>query len=148
MGLLGLPPLLIFALVVYPALSWAQTAPPEIVGALRNRDVYVDEAARSRLSEQAQIELEAYAARQIDQRFRLKLALLDRPPQGFRTLGQFVEAAHGALDLGDGILIAVALDSGAGASSVSAKTAALDDATVERLRAAIQLPPSGRRPEL
>jgi hypothetical protein len=84
--------------------------------------------------ERDEAELGTYADRQRSRGHQLKLVVLDRPPIGFQTLGQFVEAAHSALDLGEGILIAVAMDAGTGSGSVSAKTAALDEATVRRLQ--------------
>lgn len=114
-----------------PSTAWAQTVPSDIVAVLRSRHVYVADAARSRVSAEAQADLEAYANRRATSGYVLKMAVLDRPPQGFRTLGQFVEAAHATLNLGDGILIAVGTDDGGG--GLSAKTHALDDATIRRL---------------
>lgn len=120
----------------WPATIGAQAPPSDILAALRSRNVYEADAARPRMSEEARAGLEAYAAQRSSGGHLLKIAVLDRPPLGFRTLGQFVEAAHSALDLGDGILIAVALDTGAGTGSVSAKTNALDDDTIQQLQRA------------
>jgi hypothetical protein len=114
--------------------AWAQGVPSDIFAALRNRHVYVAEAARPRLSDPVQAALEAYARQHTSAGYALKMILLDRPPQGFRTLGQFVGAAHRALNLGDGILIAVAVDAGQGSSSISAKTEALDDDVIRGIQ--------------
>src|SRR3954447_7773609 len=96
-----------------------QVAPNEVIDGLRGQNVYVAEAARSSLSDADRAELEAYARAHAS----VKLMLLDRPPRGFTSLGQFVDAAHSTLGLGDGLLMGVALDAGNGSGSVSAKTA-------------------------
>ncbi|MBI3328005.1 MAG: hypothetical protein HYZ81_15060 [Nitrospinae bacterium] len=114
-----------------PATSRAQEVPTRVLAALRNTHVYVADAARPRLSDRAQRELETYARQRAASGHALKMAALDHPPQGFRTLGKFVRAAHSALNLGDGILIAVTLDGG---GSVSTKTNALNDDSIERLQ--------------
>lgn len=130
LGLASLPAIL----ASWPASASAQIAPSEILDSLRRGDVYVAETARPRVSERDDADLKTYADRQRSRGHQVKLVVLDRPPAGFQTLGQFVEAAHGALELGEGILIAVAMDAGAGSGSVSAKTGALDDGTVRRFQ--------------
>jgi hypothetical protein len=102
--------------------------------ALREGDVYVAERARELLSVDAEGQLRVFAAQKQAQGHTVKLAVLERPPPAFRALSQWVEAAHGTLGLGEGILVAVAMDAGTGSGSVSARTAALDGATIELLQ--------------
>lgn len=112
----------------------AQNPDATAVQELRARDVYIAPAARVRITAGDEASLHQLAQESAAAGIPLKLAVLDRPPEGFATLGQWVEAAHGALHLGDGILIAVALEGGGGTGSVSSKTDALDKQTIERLQ--------------
>ena len=121
-------------LASFPTSVAAQVGEAVPTQALRDRDVYVAPAARERVSDQAEADLQAFARQRTQEGHQVKLAVLDRPPQGFRTLGQWVEAAHGALRLDKGILVAVAVDAGDGVGSVSAKTNALDSQTIQRLQ--------------
>ncbi len=140
--------LLVMLALSTPAVSWpggpvgpiasqvaqAQATETAMTQALREHDVYVAPAARARVSEADEAELQRLAQRLGAAGHPLKLAVLDRPPSGFQTLGDWVDAAHGALRLGDGILVAVAMDAGGGSGSVSAKTDAVDKATIERIQ--------------
>jgi hypothetical protein len=112
----------------------AQSVPGEIAAALRSGNVYVSPSARLRLTPEEQAELERFAGERRLGSHASKFLVLDRVPQGFRSLGHLVEAAHTALDLDDSIMVAVVLDTGRGSGSISAKTNALDAEAIQRLQ--------------